>query len=84
MRIRLFTSRLHAAAEICAICHVSGIKITFSVVELILISCFLFKFLVDMHRKRVATERNCRRLRLELARIVRHRHFLRRRMLCQR
>ena len=55
MRIRLFTLRLHAAAEIRAICHVSGIKMAFSVVELILISCFLFKFLVDMHRERVAT-----------------------------
>ena len=47
MRIRLFTSRLHAAAEIRAICHVSGLKMAFSVVELILISCSLFKFLVD-------------------------------------
>ena len=34
MRIRLFTSSLHAAAEIRAICHVSGIKMAFSVVEL--------------------------------------------------
>ena len=76
-----FTSRPHAAVENRANFHVSWMKMVISVVELFVISRFVFKFLMDMHRKRVSTEQSLRCLRFERAWIIRHRYFLRRRML---
>ena len=39
-----------------------------SVVKLFMISCFVFNFLMDMHRKCVSTERSCRHLQFERTR----------------